>query len=94
MLRREFRRAAIAGLLACFATVAVNAHEASVPDPVDPYAPVTHTHYHPVLNQYRATPIVERPTNWRELNDRAEQIGGPLGQLRSVNEPIRKRKRN
>ena len=69
------------------------AHEPTLPDPLDPYAPVTQTHYHPVLNRYRTTPIVNRPANWRELNDRAERIGGPLGQLRDVNEPIREKKR-
>ena len=69
------------------------AHEPALPDPLDPYAPVTQTHYHPVLNRYRTTPIINRPANWRELNDRAERIGGPLGQLREVNEPIRKKKR-
>jgi hypothetical protein len=71
-----------------------SAHEPVLADPLDPYAPVTRTHYHAILNHYQASPILNRPLNWRELNDRAEQIGGPLGQLREVNEPIRKHKKN
>ncbi|NNE23809.1 MAG: hypothetical protein HKN11_14485 [Rhizobiales bacterium] len=75
------------------APISLLAHETGAGDPTDPYAPVTRTHYHPIMNHYRPSAIMERPENWRELNDRAEEIGGPLGQLRGVDEPIRKRKR-
>ena len=71
----------------------VSAHDTDQSDPLDPYAKVTGTHYHPVLSHYRATPILNRPANWRELNDRAEEINGPRGQLREITEPIRKRKK-
>ncbi|MDH3740103.1 MAG: hypothetical protein OER56_00775 [Hyphomicrobiales bacterium] len=75
------------------APVMVSAHETGAGDPTDPFAAVTRTHYHPIMNEYRPSAIMERPENWRALNDRAEEIGGPLGQLRGVDEPIRKRKR-
>ncbi len=71
----------------------VSAHETDQNDPANPYATVPGAHYHPVLSHYRATPIITKPANWRELNDRAEEINGPRGQLREVTEPIRKRKK-
>lgn len=61
-------------------------------DPDNPSAPVPEVRYRPVLHDYRPQEIVEKPGNWRELNDRAEQIGGPGGQLRSPDEPIRKKR--
>ena len=79
----------LAGLI----PLGASAHETGAGDPTDPFAPVTRTHYHPILNHYQPSAIMQRPENWRELNDRAEEIGGPLGQLRGVDEPIRKRKR-
>jgi len=85
--------AVIALGLAGLATTTSIAHETGAGDPTDPYASVTRTHYHPIMNEYRPSAIMERPKNWRKLNDRAEKIGGPLGQLRGVDEPIRKRKR-
>ena len=86
---------AILTLTACgLVPLAAHGHEASSSDPTDPHAPVTRTHYHPIMNDYRPSAIMERPQDWRELNERAERIGGPLGQLRKVDEPIRKRKRN
>ena len=71
----------------------LSAHETDQNDPVNPYAAVPGTHYHPVLSHYRVTPIIAKPANWRQLNDRAEEINGPRGQLREVTEPIRKRKK-
>ena len=85
--------AVIALGLAGLAPNATYAHDTGSGDPTDPFAPVTRTHYHPIMHEYRPSAIMERPKNWRELNDRAEEIGGPLGQLRGVDEPIRKRKR-
>lgn len=85
--------AVIALGLTGLASTATIAHETGAGDPTDPDAPVTRTHYHPIMNEYRPSAIMERPEDWRKLNDRAEQIGGPLGQLRGVDEPIRKRKR-
>lgn len=70
-----------------------SAHEVERPDVTDPYAHVPAHRYRPVMLGYQPTPIMTEPGNWRELNDRAEQIGGPRGQLRDVNEPIRKRKK-
>lgn len=81
-------------LSAALTAVTASAHETDQGDPADPTAPVPRAHYHPVLSDYRATPIQTKPANWRELNDRAEEIGGPRGQLRGVDEPIRKRKKN
>jgi len=66
---------------------------AGAPDPADPRTPVPAILYRPVLDDYRLPSIVEKPSNWRELNDRAERIGGPGGQLRSPDHPIRERKR-
>ena len=83
--------AVCAGLLQFSA--AGSAHETDQDDPTNPFAAVPPARYQPVLRGYRATPIMSKPGNWRELNNRAEQIGGPRGQLREVGEPIRKRKR-
>lgn len=63
-------------------------------DPSDPNAHVPRTHYHSVLSGYEYVPVPSEPGNWRELNDRMEQIGGPAGQLRDVDEPLRKKKHN
>lgn len=84
----------VASLSISLTTTLASAHETNLGDPVDPFSPVPGAHYHPVINDYQATAIMTKPANWRELNDRAEQIGGPRGQLRSVDEPIRKRKKN
>ena len=74
-------------------TAATSAHEFDQNNPVDPFAAVPRAHYHPIITDYRTTQIMTKPANWRELNDRAEEIGGPRGQLRRIDEPIRKRKR-
>lgn len=84
----------LASLSISLTAVVASAHETKQGDPADPFAAVPGAHYHPVLSHYRATPIMTKPANWRDLNDRAEEIGGPRGQLRAVNEPIRKRKKN
>ncbi len=60
-------------------------------DPSDPTAPVPRTEYRPVLSGYRNMPIASTPGNWRELNERMEQIGGPAGQFREPDEPLRKK---
>lgn len=62
-------------------------------DPANPSAPVPPAHYHAIIKDYRATPIMTKPGNWRALNDRAEKIGGPRGQLREVFEPVVRRKK-
>ncbi len=62
-------------------------------DPTNPDAPVSRAHYHSVMSGYQFEPIRGKPGNWRELNDRMEQIGGPLGQLRDLSEPIQKKKK-
>lgn len=64
-----------------------------LPDPTDPNAPAPRLRYHSVLSGYEYQPIPGKPGNWRELNDRMEQIGGPAGQLRDPSEPIRKKKK-
>ncbi len=69
-----------------------SAHEFDQNDPANPDASVPGFRYQPVITDYQYTVIQTKPANWRELNDRAEKIGGPRGQLRSVTEPIRKRK--
>ena len=58
----------------------------------DAGAQVRHVHGATGVPGFTARPV-KGPEDWRKLNDRAEQIGGPLGQLRGVDEPIRKRKR-
>lgn len=73
--------------------VVASAHETDQSDPADPFAAVPNAHYHPVLSGYRVSPIMTKPANWRELNDRAGEIGGPRGQLRGIDEPIRKRRK-
>lgn len=60
-------------------------------DPSDPHAPVPHVTYHSVMSGYEHTGIARKPANWRELNERMERIGGPAGQLREPDEPIRKK---
>ena len=80
-------------LSVALSVVAAPAHESDRSDSVDPFAAVPRTHYHPIITDYRATPIMTKPANWRELNDRAKDIGGPRGQLRRIDEPIRKRKK-
>lgn len=81
-------------LLSAIATSTVTvAHEYPQGDPANPQAFVPAAHYHAIITDYRATPIMTTPGNWRELNDRAEKIGGPRGQLREVTEPIRPRKK-
>ncbi|NND48672.1 MAG: hypothetical protein HKN60_00305 [Rhizobiales bacterium] len=84
----------VALLSASLTATTAMAHETNQRDPADPFATVPREHYHPVIDDYRATAIMTKPSDWRELNDRAERIGGPRGQLRSVDEPIRKRKKN
>jgi hypothetical protein len=61
------------------------------PDPTDPAAAVPPVVYRPVLSGYDDAPDTDRPADWRELNDRMERIGGPRGQLRQPDEPIRER---
>jgi hypothetical protein len=77
-----------AGLLTLFSAASL-AHESG--DPTDPNASVPATVHQPVMSGYEGSAIVGRPGDWRELNDRAEQIGGPGGQLRGTDEPIRER---
>lgn len=62
-------------------------------EPADPSARVPEVEYRPVLRDYRPPAIVEKPAGWREHNQRAEQIGGPGGQLKSPDQPIRGRTR-
>jgi len=80
-------------LLSALTANFVSAHENDGQDPADPQARVPRAHYHPVITDYRLTPVMTKPGNWRALNDRAEKIGGPRGQLREVDEPIRQRKK-
>lgn len=61
-------------------------------DPSDPHVPVPPVTYRPVMSGYEHTGISGKPGNWRELNDRMERIGGPAGQLRDPDEPIREMK--
>jgi hypothetical protein len=61
-------------------------------DPTNPDARVPFAQYRSVLHDYRYTPLPALG-NWRELNDRAEKIGGPMGQLRNPDQPYRKRRR-
>lgn len=61
-------------------------------DPSDPNAEVPLTRYHSVMKGYEYTPIPSEPGDWRELNDRMERIGGPAGQLREPDEPLRTKK--
>ena len=51
-------------------------------DPENPDAKVPPPQYRSVVGGYRQTPVRSKPADWRELNERAEQIGGPRGQLR------------
>lgn len=60
-------------------------------DPSDASAPVPRIKYQPILSGYQNTPISSTPGNWRELNERMERIGGPAGQLREPNEPLRQK---
>ena len=78
-------------LLAATLAISVPA-SAQQADPTNPDVRVQATPYRSVLHDYQLTPI-PKMGNWRELNDRAEKIGGPLGQLRDPNQPYRKRRR-
>lgn len=62
------------------------------PDPSDPNADVPLARYRSVMTGYEYGPIRSEPGNWRELNDRMERIGGPAGQLKEPDEPIRTKK--
>lgn len=62
-------------------------------EPTDPSANVPKVEYRAVLRDYRPPVIVEKPAGWTELNQRAERIGGPGGQLRTPDQPIRTRTR-
>ena len=88
----SFKRilACAAGSVALFLPPQANAGSALNPD--DPNAPVPRPHYHSVLSGYEFRPVGGKPANWRELNDRMERIGGPLGQLRDPSEPVGKKK--
>jgi hypothetical protein len=87
MLR--FRGFAFTGVIAAALVLPVQAGE--LDDPTDPGAPVPPVVYRPVMSGYQDTTRTTRPADWRELNDRMERIGGPRGQLRDVDEPIRER---
>lgn len=91
-MRLSLSRSALAFMIGASLSGMVAADELNQNDPSDPFAPVPQTRYKHIMSTYRSSPIMDRPANWRELNDRAEQIGGPLGQLREVDEPIRKRR--
>ena len=80
-------------LSSLLATATATAHDGDQANPADPHAAVPRAHYHPVITDFRSTPIMTKPGNWRELNDRAEKIGGPRGQLRETTDPIRMRKK-
>ena len=72
------------------AAISISAEER---DPTDPEASVPSTHYHSVLSGYDSKPVTSPPGDWKELNDRMERIGGPLGQLKEPHEPLRKKKK-
>jgi hypothetical protein len=81
-----------------FAALAAAAFSMTAPtvaqqaDPTNPEAHVRSERYRSVLHDYRFTPL-PKFGDWRELNDRAEKIGGPMGQFRDQNQPYRKRRR-
>jgi len=75
------------------AQLAANSVPAGEPDPTDPEASVPSTHYHSVLSGYDSQPATSPPGDWKELNDRMERIGGPLGQLKEPHEPLREKKK-
>ncbi len=86
-------------LLACMSGLAAllvpgSGMAAGERDPSDPDALVPRAHYHSVMSGYEFTAVPGKPGDWRELNDRMEQIGGPAGQLRDRDEPIRNKKNN
>jgi hypothetical protein len=81
----------VIGFAIIFLAVALPAR-AQLDDPTDPDAQAPKTQYRPVLHDYHFTPLPALG-NWRELNERAEKIGGPLGQLRDPDQPYRKRRR-
>jgi len=89
---RRLRFSVVAAVALSFADTAV-AIDPSGAAAAYPYARVPRVHYRPVLDEYRASPNPTPPADWRELNDLAETIGGPRGQLRSIGEPIRKREK-
>jgi len=80
------------------ATIAISladmaaAHEPNGGDASYHAAQVPRAYYRSILDEYQASPTTTPPVDWRELDDLAEKIGGPRGQLRSIGEPIRKRK--
>lgn len=82
-----------------WAGVAVAAVGAAAPasagsaEPTDPSVYVPKVEYRAVLRDYRPPAIVEKPAGWKELNQRAERIGGPGGQLKSPDQPMRPRTR-
>ena len=90
MLDRRFLSCAAGALALLHFTGDAAAHDR---DPADPNAQVPQVRYRSVLSGYVYTPVPGVPGNWRDLNDRAERIGGPGGQLREPDEPIRKKKR-
>jgi hypothetical protein len=73
------------------AAIQASATIAGPAEPTDPNANVPEVEYRAVLRDYRAPVIVEKPADWKALNERAEQIGGPGGQLKSPDQPIRGR---
>lgn len=96
MIRKSLGAVAASAVSLALTVATASAHETgqNQNQPAEPYAPVPSVHYHAVITDYRATPIMAKPDDWRTLNDRAEEIGGPRGQLRELGEPIRKRKKN
>ncbi len=93
MKKRLLRAATLVLIGVSPLSLEVAAHEYDQNDPANPDANVPGIRYRPVITDYQPTAIMTKPANWRELNDRAEKIGGPRGQLRDVNEPIRKKKK-
>jgi len=85
-------RARWAGVAVAAVGIATPAMAGSA-EPSDPSAIVPKVEYRAVLRDYRPPVIVEKPAGWTELNRRAERIGGPGGQLRSPDQPIRARTR-
>lgn len=87
-----FSKIMFAGLTGLSASLlAVTGASADQGDPSDPGAQVPRVEYRPILSGYQNTPISSTPGNWRELNERMEQIGGPGGQLREPDAPLRKK---
>jgi hypothetical protein len=86
---QPFVSLALSGLILVASSASPFAAERA--DATDPAAPVPPLIYHPVMSGYEETVSTTRPADWRELNDRMERIGGPGGQLRDPDEPIRER---